>query len=100
MTSFDESIQDQVVASSHLSSLEKYKFLVDQVGLICVRTRDDFDGPNSPNGLSPTPKILNIGFGRMQSLKAKLRQHKIRNHTNKGLRTNQHNDRCRSDNLV
>jgi hypothetical protein len=38
MAAFNESIQDQIVSESHISSLEKYKFLIDQQGLVNVRT--------------------------------------------------------------
>jgi hypothetical protein len=51
MTSFDETIQDQVVADSHISSLEKYKFIIDGNGLVRVRTQDIPSG-NLLEGLS------------------------------------------------
>jgi hypothetical protein len=35
---FDESIQDQIVAASHISSLEKYKFIIDHAGRPTITT--------------------------------------------------------------
>jgi hypothetical protein len=41
-TPFDETIQDQTVSASHISALEKYKFKVDDQGLVRARTETIF----------------------------------------------------------
>jgi hypothetical protein len=38
----DESIQDQTVSASHISSLEKYKFKIDEQGLVRSRVEANF----------------------------------------------------------
>jgi hypothetical protein len=52
MTSFDETIQDQVVADSHISSLEKYKFLIDGQGKVASRSSASFLRSPSTDGFN------------------------------------------------
>ena len=52
----DQSKQDQVIMGVSQNSLEKYKFLIDELGRVAVRT----DGNLSMKGLSTAGKILAI----------------------------------------
>ena len=53
---FNESIQDQIVSSSNINSLEKYKFTIDDDGLVRVKTEAKIvgavEGSFSIGGLS------------------------------------------------
>ena len=69
-TPFDESIQDQTVSASHISSLEKYCHKIDSNGLVRKRTQDDFEGIAIHESGSNIQKMLKTAYGRSQSLDA------------------------------
>lgn len=70
MPGINESIQDQTVAASNINSLEKYKFIVNDDGLVRVKTEDDFIGVKAITQNNLDAQALRVSFGRTENFDA------------------------------